>query len=68
MLEKLILFHLIDLITLYYWCENEWVGSLKKSFFKMLGLSFSSKLGWDYYVVFIQEIWSLDLFYEVSFS
>ena len=39
------------------------------SFFKMLGLTFSSKLDWSSYVVSIAETQkSLDWFYEVSFS
>ena len=37
---------------------------------KMLGLSFSSKLDWGllHYLYYLQEIWSLDLFYEAFFS
>ena len=39
----------------------------QKLFFKMLGLTFSSKLDRGSYIR-LQENWSLDLFYEVSFS
>ena len=38
----------------------------KKSTFKMLVLNFSSKLDWGSYIIL--HYWSLDLFYEVSFS
>ena len=38
----------------------------KKSTFKMLVLHFSSKLDWGSYIIL--HYWSLDLFYEVSFS
>ena len=49
----------------------------EKSSFQMLGLTFSSKLDRDSYIISIaktapeklgQENWSLELFYEVSFS
>ena len=39
----------------------------EKSSFKILGLSFSSKLDWDPYI-YLQANWSLDLLYLVSFS
>ena len=39
----------------------------EKLFFKILGLTFSFKLDWGSYIR-LQENWSLDLFYEVSFS
>ena len=47
--------------------------SEEKSSFKMLGLSFSSKLDWDSYITPItkldsKKIWNFYLFYEVSFS
>ena len=69
MLEKLSLFDLtintgaIDVIM---------AGSVpeEKSSFNMLRLTFSSKLDWGFYIISktLQESWSLDLFYEVSFS
>ena len=43
----------------------------EKSSFKMLGLTFFSKLDWGSYLYWyncLQENWSLDLFYEVFFS
>ena len=45
----------------------------EKSSFKMLGLTFSSKLDWGSYIISIaktasKENWSLNLLYEVSFS
>ena len=45
----------------------------EKSSFKMLGLTFSSKLDWGSYIISIakgclHENWGLDLFYEVPFS
>ena len=45
----------------------------KKSSFKMLGLTFSSRSGWGSYIISIAKTaskknWSLDLFCEVSFS
>ena len=44
----------------------------EKIYFKMLGLTFSSKLDWGSYIVSsensLQENWSLDSFHEVSFS
>ena len=43
----------------------------EKSFFKMLGLTFSSKLDKDSALFLLLKLlrknWSLDLFYEVSF-
>ena len=41
----------------------------EKSFFKMLGLTFSFKLDWGSYTISIVNCinWSLVLFYEVSF-
>ena len=43
-----------------------------KSSFNILGLTFSSKLDWDSYIISIaktlQENWSFDSFSEVSFS
>ena len=46
---------------------------LRKSCFRMLGLTFSSKLDWGSYIISIaksasEKNWSLDSFYEVSFS
>ena len=42
----------------------------EKSCFKILGPSFSSKLDWGSYVIFITKIDfnKIDMFYEVSFS
>ena len=41
----------------------------EKSIFKMLGLTFSSKLYWGSYVISsLQENWNLNLFFEVSLS
>ena len=44
----------------------------EKSYFKMLQLTFSSKLDWGSYISLLLKLppkkWSLDLFYEVSFS
>ena len=40
----------------------------EKSSFKMLGLTFSSKLDWDSYIISIANNWSFNSFYEVSFS
>ena len=45
----------------------------EKSSFKMLGLTFCSKLDWGSYIISIakgclQENWGLDSFYEVPFS
>ena len=45
----------------------------EKSSFTMLGFTFSSKLDWGSYIISIaknclQENWSLNSFYEVSFS
>ena len=43
----------------------------EKSYFKMLGLSFSSKLDWDSYIISISKTAFKKigaLFYEVSFS
>ena len=41
----------------------------EKSVFKMLGLTFSSKLYWGSYVISsLQENWNLNLFFEVSLS
>ena len=45
----------------------------EKSSFKILGLTFSSKLDWGSYIISIainciQKNWSFNLFYEVSFS
>ena len=51
MLEKLNWFHLISLITLV-----KVVGVLEnKSSFKMVGLIFSSKLDWGYYIISIAK-------------
>ena len=67
-LEKLSLFRLTVLISLVD-------GSLleEKSSFKMLELSFSSKLDWSSYIVSIaktdfKEIGGRDWFWEVFFS
>ena len=40
----------------------------EKSSFKMLRLTFSSKLDWGSYIFSITKNWNLDLVYEVSFS
>ena len=39
----------------------------EKPSFKMLGLTFSSKLDWGSYII-LHYLWSLDSFHEVSFS
>ena len=39
-----------------------------KSSFKLLRLSFSSKLNWGSYIISIAQNWSFNLFYEISFS
>ena len=45
---------------------------VEKPYFKMPDLTFSSKLDWGSYIISIaknvQENWSLDSFFEVSFS
>ena len=45
----------------------------EKSSFKMLDLTFSSKMDWGSYIIFITKTaskknWSFNSFYEVSFS
>ena len=44
----------------------------KKSSFKKVGLTFSSKLDWGSYIISIAKTasknWNIDLFYDVSFS
>ena len=44
----------------------------EKSSFKMLGLTFSSKLDWGSYIIPFAKVlhknWSLDFFHEVFFS
>ena len=42
----------------------------EQSSFKILRLSFTSKLDWGLYIISIAKTayWRLDLFYEVSFS
>ena len=46
--------------------------SEEKSSFKMFGLTFSPKLDWGSYIIFItktlQQNWRLDSFYDVDFS
>ena len=51
MLEKLTLFGAISPVTLV--AKNLWVCSQEKSYFKMLGLSLSSKLHWSPYNISI---------------
>ena len=52
--------------------KMDWSVLEEKSSFKMLGLSFSSKLDWGSYKISdencLQETWSLDSFHEVSLS
>ena len=38
-----------------YWCENGWVCSWGKSSFKILGLTFSSKLDWSSCIAYIAK-------------
>ena len=53
MLGKLSWFHLTSLVTMVLLCENGLVSSLGKIIFKMLVLSFSSKLDWGSYIICI---------------
>ena len=55
MLEKLNWFCLTGLMTLVLSVWKKWVALEEKSSFKMLGLSFSSKLDWGSYITSITE-------------
>ena len=55
MLVKLNLFHLTGLMTGAIDVKRDWSVLSKSSFFKLLGLSFSSKLDYDTYIVSISK-------------
>ena len=51
----------------------DWSVLEENSYFKMLGLTFSSKLDWGPYIISVakttsKKFWSLYSFYEISFS
>ena len=74
MLGKLSWFRLTGLITMVLFIDTKMDGSTleEKSSFKMLGLTFSSKLDWGSYIISIAKTGSKKIgngvsFYEVSF-